>query len=136
MRPPLGVEARPECFTAFPLSPGPATEDGSGQRRHVRVTARAPGARERGARVGQVDVSLPAGPPGARDGRRRLGLAFGPAAAAGFLGGSWGHGLRRGGAIHPAVQGHPEDSERRGLLDLRMSGAPGGQYLTNPLLVG
>ena len=130
MRPPLGVEARPERFTAFPLSPGPATEDGPGQRRHVRVTARAPGARERGARAGQ------AGPPGARDGRRRPGLAFGPAAPAGFLGGSWGHGLRRGGAVHPAVQGHPEDSERRGLLDLRVSGAPGGQYLTNPLLVG
>lgn len=99
------------------------------------VTARAgsPGARRARGPGGRQSAGWP---PGERNGSGRLGLASGPAAPAGFLGCSRCHGLRRRGAIHPAVPGHPADSERRGLLHLRVSGAPGGQYLTDTLLVG
>lgn len=63
-------------------------------------------------RLAQVDIAGWQRGLGAGDGSGRLGLASGPVAPAGFLGGRWGHGLRRGGAVHTPIQGHPEDSER------------------------
>lgn len=72
---------------------------------------------------------------GAGDGSGRLGMASGPAAPAGFLGGRWGHGLRRGSTVHTPIQGHPEDSECRRFLHPCVPGAIGGQYFTDTLLV-
>lgn len=95
---------------------------------------RVPGAGGSGRGLARTSARWQAGA-GARHGRARLRLAFGPAAPAGVLGRRRGHGLRRGGAVHSAVQGHPEDSECRRLLHLRVSGAPGGQYFTDTVLV-
>lgn len=85
--------------------------------------------------LAQVDIAGWQRGLGAGDGSGRLGMASGPAAPAGFLGGRWGHGLRRGSTVHTPIQGHPEDSERRWFLHPCVPGAIGGQYFTNTLLV-
>lgn len=53
----------------------------------------------------------------------------------GDLGGRRCHGVRRGGSLHPPVPRHPPDPERRGLLDLRVPGAPSGEHPPDTLQV-
>lgn len=122
------------CFTFVLLSRSGrwlTAQDSGG---HVEVTVSLRTQRAQRS-LAQVDIAGWQRGLGAGDGSGRLGLASGPAAPAGFLGGRWGHGLRRGGTVHTPIQGHPEDSERRRFLHPRVPGAIGGQYFTDTLLV-
>lgn len=62
-------------------------------------------------------------------------MAAGPRAAAGVVGRCGGYGVRRRGALHPAVQRHPANPERRGLLHLRLPGVAGRKHFADTFLV-
>lgn len=62
-------------------------------------------------------------------------MAAGPHAAAGVVGCGGGHGVRRRGALHSPVQGHPPDAERRGLFHLRLPGVAGREHFADTFLV-
>lgn len=53
----------------------------------------------------------------------------------GVLGRRRCHGVRRGSSLHPPVPGHTPDPECRGLLYLRVPGAPSGKHPPDTLQV-